>query len=102
VRFDRTPAKGQTEDGSMMRMNRRTLLRIGGIAALGAVLPLPWILQRRQKHPVGLRPDPRGVLDLPEGFSYRVLDSTGEAMNDGFRVPARPDGMGCFAGQTTR
>jgi uncharacterized protein len=81
-----------------MRMNRRTLLRVGGLAALGAVLPLPWILQRRQKHPVGLRPDPRRVLDLPAGFSYRVLDSTGEAMTDGFRVPARPDGMGCFAG----
>jgi uncharacterized protein len=81
-----------------MAMNRRTLLRIGGIAALGAVLPLPWILQRRHKPPAGLRPDPRRVIDLPEGFSYRVLDSTGEAMSDGFRVPGRPDGMGCFSG----
>ena len=54
-------------------MNRRTWLRVGGIAALGAVLPLPWILQRRHKPPAGLMPDPRGLLDLPEGFSLSLI-----------------------------
>jgi hypothetical protein len=43
-----------------------------------------------------LVPDPAGLLDLPEGFSYRVLSSLGETMADGFTVPDRADGMGCF------
>lgn len=44
-----------------------------------------------------LEPDPAGLLDLPRGFSYRVISALGERMNDGFVVPDRADGMGCFA-----
>lgn len=43
-----------------------------------------------------LKPDPAGVLDLPEGFSYRVISSLGDAMSDGGAVPNKADGMGCF------
>ena len=43
-----------------------------------------------------LRPDPAGVLDLPEGFSYRLLSSLGNPMTDGGTVPDKADGMGCF------
>ncbi len=43
-----------------------------------------------------LRLDPAGFLDLPEGFSYRVLSRLGDAMDDGGTVPDRADGMGCF------
>lgn len=43
-----------------------------------------------------LKPDPNGVLDLPEGFSYRVISQSGETMDDGLLVPGQPDGMGCF------
>jgi secreted PhoX family phosphatase len=43
-----------------------------------------------------LVPDPNGLIDLPAGFSYRVLSSLGEAMSDGGTVPDRADGMGCF------
>lgn len=43
-----------------------------------------------------LLPDPAGFLDLPEGFSYRVLSRLGDAMDDGGTVPDRADGMGCF------
>lgn len=43
-----------------------------------------------------LVPDPAGLLDLPEGFSYRVLSRLGDAMDDGGTVPDRADGMGCF------
>lgn len=42
--------------------------------------------------------DPRGWLDLPDGFTYQRLGPTGMEMNDGLLVPARHDGMGCFAG----
>lgn len=44
-----------------------------------------------------LVPDPAGLFDLPQGFSYRVLSSLGDAMSDGGRVPDNADGMGCFA-----
>lgn len=43
-----------------------------------------------------LVPDPAGFLDLPEGFSYRVISRLGDAMDDGGTVPDRADGMGCF------
>jgi secreted PhoX family phosphatase len=37
------------------------------------------------------------MLDLREGFRYRVIERAGARMSDGFRLPARPDAMGCFA-----
>jgi len=40
--------------------------------------------------------DPAGMLDLPQGFSYRLLSSLGNPMNDGGTVPNKADGMGCF------
>jgi secreted PhoX family phosphatase len=40
--------------------------------------------------------DPSGILDLPEGFSYRIVSSLGDAMTDGGTVPDKADGMGCF------
>lgn len=43
-----------------------------------------------------LVPDPNGVLDLPEGFSYRLISSLGDAMSDGGTVPDKADGMGCL------
>lgn len=43
-----------------------------------------------------LKPDPAGLLDLPEGFSYRILSRLGDAMDDGGTVPDKADGMGCF------
>ena len=43
-----------------------------------------------------LRKDPRGVFDLPEGFSYRIVSRAGETMDDGLYVPGKIDGMACF------
>ena len=43
-----------------------------------------------------LLPDPDNLIDLPEGFSYRLLSSLGDAMNDGGTVPDKADGMGCI------
>lgn len=44
-----------------------------------------------------LVPDPRGFFDLPFGFSYRIISTASEMMDDGYFVPGRFDGMGCFA-----
>lgn len=43
-----------------------------------------------------LQPDPAGLLDLPQGFSYHILSRLGDIMADGGTVPDHADGMGCF------
>lgn len=49
--------------------------------------------------PLGpLKKDPKGILDLPEGFSYRVISKAGQLMSDGFHTPGKPDGMAAFPG----
>jgi uncharacterized protein len=40
--------------------------------------------------------DPGGLIDLPRGFSYRVISAYGDRMDDGHVVPDAADGMGCF------
>lgn len=45
-----------------------------------------------------LAADAKGLLDLPAGFSYRVISRVGEEMADGLLVPDKPDGMATFAG----
>ena len=43
-------------------------------------------------------PDPYGILDLPEGFTYHAFSTVGERMDDGFLVPGAHDGMAAFPG----
>ncbi len=43
--------------------------------------------------------DPLGVLDLPEGFTYKVISKQGEPMDDGLLVPGKPDGMAAFSAE---
>lgn len=60
---------------------------------------LPVARRAPPRGPLGaLRPDPQGILDLPEGFTYRVIDRRGDPMSDGFVTPGRYDGMACFDG----
>ncbi len=42
-----------------------------------------------------IRPE-EGYLAVPEGFTVTLLQSLGDTMSDGYRVPGRPDGMACF------
>jgi secreted PhoX family phosphatase len=44
--------------------------------------------------------DAAGILDLPKGFTYRVISRQGEKMADGLVVPGRPDAMAAFAGRS--
>lgn len=41
--------------------------------------------------------DPNTLIDLPKGFSYRVISRFGNVMDDGHVVPSAGDGMGAFA-----
>ena len=49
-----------------------------------------------------LLPDPKGILDLPGGFSYRIISKAGDVMTDGLLVPGMPDGMAAFKGSRGR
>jgi len=44
--------------------------------------------------------DPLGLLDLPEGFGYRIISEPGDRMSDGLLTPGGPDGMAAFPGPT--
>jgi hypothetical protein len=82
-------------------MKRRTLLQIGGAAAASA-LALRLVFDSRRAHGRSrLEPDPERLLDLHPGLHYRVVDRAFDSMSDGFRVPARPDGMACFPGPSS-
>lgn len=99
------------------RAGRRRLL--GGLAGLGAGLPLPafarryaTLLARRDGLPAGHRVEsPYGpthpaideatglvLLELPAGFRYRSLSWAGDAMDDGQACPGHHDGMGVVGG----
>ena len=51
---------------------------------------------------LALKTDPKGYLDLPEGFTYKVISKAGNPMAHGLKVPGRPDGMGAFTGANDR
>ena len=84
----------------MIASSRRTFLRATGsaFAALAASGCVRTDLGRSPGPTVygPLTPDPAGLVDLPSGFSYRVISRLGETMDDGGAVPDRADGMGCF------
>lgn len=83
-------------------MNRRnftlglTSAAFAGLALSACVSTRLASLQRPVRAYGPLEPDPAGLLDLPQGFNYRVISQLGERMSDGFVVPDRADGMGCF------
>lgn len=78
---------------------RRSFLGTTGLAFLGLQQYTRAADSARLIEPFGpLVKDPKGILDLPEGFSYRLLAKRGETMSDGFKVPGAADGMAAFAG----
>lgn len=48
------------------------------------------------RKPGPLQADPAGLLDLPQGWSYRVVSRMGDRMDDGHVVADKADGMGCI------
>lgn len=82
-----------------MTITRRTFLSSAkAVGLFYAAAAVPNIGRARSTNArLALQPDPRGIVDLPEGFSYTLISETGGAMVDGFFRPGRPDGMACFA-----
>jgi len=84
--------------------NRRQLLgatssAFAALLASGAIIRASSAAASGQAGPSygPLIADPAGLIDLPQGFSYRVISSLGDGMDDGGTVPDHADGMGCFA-----
>jgi uncharacterized protein len=94
-------------------MNRRDFLKVGGIStfalALGAtgaftlgsaknVLAAPANEKGGFNGYGPLIKDPGGILDLPEGFQYRIISEQGGKLSDGRMIPGAFDGMAAFQG----
>jgi secreted PhoX family phosphatase len=87
---------------------RRRLLIGSGAVGIGVVVaavtgrseggePSTPTTARTDVAPRSLVPDPDGVLDLPDGFEYRILSREGDQLRGGGgTVPGRFDGMGAF------
>ena len=81
-------------------LNRRRFLK--SIAAAAVTPAMTQSCRADDDSPGKLRSDPNGILDLPGGFSYRVVSRAGDVMSDGLRVPEAHDGMAAFNGKDGR
>ncbi len=89
--------------------SRRTFIKLGSIATLGFMGLNQWIQSPLHAAPrrdaAGYGPlvkDPKGILNLPEGFQYRIISRKGDRMDDGLLLPGLPDGMAAFPGKKGR
>lgn len=91
--------------------SRRNFIKVSGMATLGFMGLHHWVSSPAQAaahtstNGAGygpLLPDPAGILNLPKGFSYKILSTKGEQMDDGLFLPGGPDGMAAFKGKKGR
>jgi secreted PhoX family phosphatase len=74
-------------------INRRRFMQSLAVASAAPINTLA------QSNYSPLKPDPDGIIDLPEGWQYTVVARKGEEMDDGLVVPGFQDGMAAFAGE---
>jgi secreted PhoX family phosphatase len=90
------------------KFTRRDFISKAGKTAFG-FLSLPFFLSlppsfshhQQPEVKIGYGPlveDPDKIMDLPDGFSYKIIARSGDRMKDGFYMPGHPDGMGAFQG----
>ena len=93
-------------------LNRRDFLKAGGMSTLALTLGSTGVLALGSKaladttnNPTSgfggygpLVPDPNGILDLPEGFHYKIISKEGGLMTAGRKIPGAFDGMAAFEG----
>jgi uncharacterized protein len=78
-------------------ITRRSFIGTTGLAFLGLQRYATAATASHVVEPFGpLLRDAAGIIDLPEGFTYRILARQGERMADGFKTPGLPDGMAAF------
>lgn len=76
-------------------MDRRRFLQLGALSAVQLAAFGAGAAPRGALRYGPLVPDPEGFLDLPAGFRYVRVQSAGDPMSDGHKVPGRLDGMCC-------
>ena len=89
-----------------METPRRHFLRKCGFATVGLLALRSHFLgynflDSADAAPYGYGPllsDPKKILDLPKGFSYKVISRTAERMDDRLLVPGMHDDMAVFPG----
>ena len=93
----------------MKKISRRDFLRSSAMATASGAIALGFsgcsrLLTESAPQPLianrygDFLPDPYGILDLPEDFTYHAFSTIGERMDDGFLVPGAHDGMAAFPG----
>lgn len=89
--------------------NRRSFIKSAGLVSLGFLGLTQYVNSKSFLTPAAnnagygpLVPDPEGILNLPKGFSYKVIFRQGDKMSDGFFGPDYPDGMSTFSGSNGR
>lgn len=105
-----------TNQTSNNDLNRRKFLKAGGMGALALTLGSTGVLSLGSKvfadaantptnNPTSgfggygpLVPDPNGILDLPEGFHYKIISQEGGQLTNGGKIPGAFDGMAAFEG----
>lgn len=89
----------------MKQSNRRDFIRLASAASIGFLGLQAFASKNPLKEAVKdigygeLIPDPFQVMDLPKGFSYKIISRQGEKMSDGFLTPGKADGMATFTGK---
>ncbi|MEB1808175.1 MAG: DUF839 domain-containing protein [Bacillaceae bacterium] len=98
------------------QMNRRDFLRVSGISTIALTLGTTGLFslsgqaktipQGRANNPTSgfggygpLVKDPNGILDLPQGFQYKIISQTGDKLSNGAPIPGAMDGMAAFQGK---
>ncbi|MDP6904320.1 MAG: DUF839 domain-containing protein [Verrucomicrobiota bacterium] len=79
-----------------LRNSTAIAIGFGGLQTLSARLEQKDSLLTEGYGP--LLPDKAKVLELPKGFSYKIISKAGEKMDDGLILPGKPDGMAAFSG----
>jgi secreted PhoX family phosphatase len=96
------------QEDKMKDMTRRRFLEKSALGILGLFAfrpifsggrPRSRLTFNEEKDGYGpLIRDPEKIIDLPEGFSYKLISLAGRKMNDGFSVPFFFDGMATLSG----
>lgn len=85
-----------------LHTTRRDFLKLSGAVSLGflGLNKFAYAASHFSSNEVGYGPlvkDPQGMLNLPKGFSYKIISKMGTPMHDGFLIPGKADGMATFA-----
>ena len=82
------------------KITRKTFLKKASILTLGFTGLGNYLLSQSMNSLSNLSydlvKDPKGIINLPSGFEYKIVSQFKNKMNDGLQVPDHADGMGCF------